>query len=181
MVTIQSRVQHRQLWDGGAVLGSFPWLQPVPRHSNQEQGTGWRHCLYARTQVRRHGDTIIVIVFFCFFILNFLRAWVLFVGPLIPLFWISGDISSGFQSLIHIWRRRTCYMTIIVIGGSKGGTRDGRPQHTHLGSISFIFMQLLGQSWHTPLPRENPGSATDCAQYLRKIALWLQDQNCFFL
>ena len=29
---------------------------------------------------------------------NFWRAWVLFVGPLIPLFWTSGDISSGFQS-----------------------------------------------------------------------------------
>ena len=29
---------------------------------------------------------------------NFLRTWVLFVGPLIPMFWTSGDVSSGFQS-----------------------------------------------------------------------------------
>ena len=27
-----------------------------------------------------------------------LRTWVFFVGPLIPLFWTSGDVSSGFQS-----------------------------------------------------------------------------------
>ena len=33
-----------------------------------------------------------------FFFLNFWRTWVLFVGPLIPLFWTSGDVSSGFQS-----------------------------------------------------------------------------------
>ena len=29
------------------------------------------------------------------FFLNFWRTRVLFVGPLIPLFWTSGDISSG--------------------------------------------------------------------------------------
>ena len=29
---------------------------------------------------------------------TFWRTWVLFVGPLIPLFWTSGDVSSGFQS-----------------------------------------------------------------------------------
>ena len=28
----------------------------------------------------------------------FWRTWVLFVEPLIPLFWTSGDVSSGFQS-----------------------------------------------------------------------------------
>ena len=36
--------------------------------------------------------------FFFFFLLNFWRTRVLFVGPLIPLFWTSGDVSSGFQS-----------------------------------------------------------------------------------
>ena len=40
----------------------------------------------------------------------------LFVGLLIPLFWTSGDVSSGFQSqsgfcLIHTWRRRTSNIT----------------------------------------------------------------------
>ena len=39
-----------------------------------------------------------------------------FVGPLIPLFWTSGDVSSGFQSqsgfcLIQAWQRHTCYVT----------------------------------------------------------------------
>ena len=32
-------------------------------------------------------------------ILNFWRTQVLFVGPLIPLFWTSGDICPGFQRL----------------------------------------------------------------------------------
>ena len=33
---------------------------------------------------------------FCF--KKFWRTYVLFFGPLVPLFWISGDVSSGFQS-----------------------------------------------------------------------------------
>ena len=33
-----------------------------------------------------------------FFFFNFWRTGVLFVGPLIPLFWTSGEVSSGFQS-----------------------------------------------------------------------------------
>ena len=33
-----------------------------------------------------------------FFLKHFWRTWVLFVGPLIPLFWTSSDISPGFQS-----------------------------------------------------------------------------------
>ena len=33
-----------------------------------------------------------------FFFLNFCRTHVLFAGPLIPLFWTSGDICPGFQS-----------------------------------------------------------------------------------
>ena len=51
-------------------------------------------------------------VFFLFFFLNW-RTRVLFVGPLIPLFWTSGDVSYGFQSQsgqpylclaeIHLW------------------------------------------------------------------------------
>ena len=35
---------------------------------------------------------------FFFFFLNFWRTRVLFVGPLIPLFWTSDDVSPGFQS-----------------------------------------------------------------------------------
>ena len=33
-----------------------------------------------------------------FFFKSFWRTHVLFLGPLVPLFWISGDVSSGFQS-----------------------------------------------------------------------------------
>ena len=33
-----------------------------------------------------------------FFLKKFRKTEVLFVGPLIPLFWTSGDVSSGFQS-----------------------------------------------------------------------------------
>ena len=36
--------------------------------------------------------------FFFFFLNNFCKAQVLFVGPLIPLFWTSGDVCPGFQS-----------------------------------------------------------------------------------
>ena len=32
------------------------------------------------------------------FLKSFWRTHVLFWGPLVPLFWISGDVSSGFQS-----------------------------------------------------------------------------------
>ena len=51
-----------------------------------------------------------------FLFLNFWRTWVLFVGSLIPLFWTSGDVSSGFQSqsgfyLIHTWRRHMSNVT----------------------------------------------------------------------
>ena len=35
---------------------------------------------------------------FFFFFLKFLADTCPFLGPLVPLFWISGDVSSGFQS-----------------------------------------------------------------------------------
>ena len=54
-------------------------------------------------------------VFFVFFN-KFLLDTCPFVGPLIPLFWTSGDVSSGFQSqsgfcLIHTWQRHTSNVT----------------------------------------------------------------------
>ena len=36
--------------------------------------------------------------FFLFVLLKFLADTCPFLGPLVPLFWISGDVSSGFQS-----------------------------------------------------------------------------------
>ena len=50
--------------------------------------------------------------FVLFFFEKFLLDTCPFVGPLIPLFWTSGDVSSGFQSqsgfcLIRTWQRHT--------------------------------------------------------------------------
>ena len=39
---------------------------------------------------------------FFFFLKSFWQTHVLFWGPLVPLFWISGDVSSGFQSQIGL-------------------------------------------------------------------------------
>ena len=36
---------------------------------------------------------------------------VLYLGPLVPLFWISGDVSSGFQSLIGIAEGNVMYIS----------------------------------------------------------------------
>ena len=38
---------------------------------------------------------------FFFFFLKFLADTCPFLGPLVPLFWISGDVSSGFQSSLR--------------------------------------------------------------------------------
>ena len=48
------------------------------------------------------------------------RTWVFFVGPLIPLFWTSGDVSSGFQcqsgqpysSLVEVYMLHTPWDSI---------------------------------------------------------------------
>ena len=42
--------------------------------------------------------TMVSNVFFFFFFESFWRDTCPFLGPLVPLFWISGDVSSGFQS-----------------------------------------------------------------------------------
>ena len=40
---------------------------------------------------------VLRLIVFCFFF-KFLADTCPFLGPLVPLFWISGDVSSGFQS-----------------------------------------------------------------------------------
>ena len=57
----------------------------------------------------------VILYFRFFFFFKFLLDTCPFVGPLIPLFWTSGDVSSGFQSqsgfcLIHTWQRHTWSM-----------------------------------------------------------------------
>ena len=42
--------------------------------------------------------TIQILFFFFFFFLKFLADTCPFLGAMVPLFWISGDVSSGFQS-----------------------------------------------------------------------------------
>ena len=51
------------------------------------------------TRPRRHKFSWSFFFFFLFF-LKFLLDTCPFVGPLIPLFWTSGDVSSGFQSRV---------------------------------------------------------------------------------
>ena len=41
---------------------------------------------------------VLVIIIHCIFFLKFLADTCPVLGPLVPLFWISGDVSSGFQS-----------------------------------------------------------------------------------
>ena len=53
-----------------------------------------------------------------------------FLGPLVPLFWISGDVSSGFQSqsgfcLIHIAEANVMYIP------------RGSPLVLHVGQVGF--------------------------------------------
>ena len=60
-----------------------------------------------------------LLFFFNFFFLKLFcrtHSHVQFLGPLVPLFWISGDISSGFQSqngfcLIHISEANVMYIS----------------------------------------------------------------------
>ena len=56
---------------------------------------------------RKYGSAACILYFF--FLKKFLADTCPFLGPLVPLFWISGDVSSGFQSqsgLPYSHRRR---------------------------------------------------------------------------
>ena len=60
-----------------------------------------------RSEIR--GSTHFQPKFASAFFKNFWRTWVLFMEELILLFCTSGDVSSGFQSLICTWWRHMCY------------------------------------------------------------------------
>ena len=71
-----------------------------------------------------------------------------FMRPLIPLFWTSGDISSGFQSqsgFCLIWTcggiRNTCSLESFLSVADLGGMRGVPPQHPN----TFDFMQFSGK------------------------------------
>ena len=80
-----------------------------------------------------------------YFLKKISRTWVLFVGPLIPLFWTSGDVSSGFgyHAATH-------------------SVRSGRPdalptELSRLGSIqiswilfpNFYTVFYFSRNWHS--------------------------------
>ena len=95
--------------------------------------------------------TLMEFFFFSSFFLNFWRTHVLFVGPLIPLFWTSGDICPGFQSqgglacmlsclraipLIHLWCD-TCWPL--------DGLHGSLPTLTH---VLAAFRRIHKHWWH---------------------------------
>ena len=66
-----------------------------------------------RLKARSHPIFSFTPNFFFFFFLKFLADTCPFWGPLVPLFWISGNVSSGFQSqsgfcLIHYFCGGKC-------------------------------------------------------------------------
>ena len=69
--------------------------------SKDEQNVAAIHCKAGKVRNR-------CVFLLLFFFLFFRKTQILFMGPLIPLFWTSGDISSGFQSLICTWQRCMC-------------------------------------------------------------------------
>ena len=85
----------------------YQWLDPA--HMVDLRSAGWMLCLTKALNECNHVSIVMNgthylskrIKFGCpsFFLKkSFWRTWVLFVGPLILLFWTSGDASSGFQS-----------------------------------------------------------------------------------
>ena len=71
--------------------------------------------------------------FFCFW-----RTHVLFLGPLVPLFWISGDVSSGFQS-------QSGFCLIRYFCGGKCNVRSPRSTSGRSVRLRFKFPRL--RSW----------------------------------
>ena len=57
--------------------------------------------------------------YYTYYIAIFLRTEVLFVGPLIPLFWISGDFCPGFQSQ---GGSLACFLTCVILRFTSGVT-----------------------------------------------------------
>ena len=55
------------------------------------------------------------------FFLNFWRTQVFFVGLLIPLFWTSGDVCSGFQSQ---GGSLACFLTCVILRFTSGDCRS---------------------------------------------------------
>ena len=54
------------------------------------------------------------------FVFKFWRTQVLFVGPLIPLFWTSGDVCPGFQS--QGGSLFVCFLTCVILRFISGST-----------------------------------------------------------
>ena len=89
-----------------------------------------------------------------FFFLKFLADTCPFLGPLVPLFWISGDVSSGFQSqsgfcLIHYFCGGECNvhsprfgsgatLADLLVAGAQLVTSPHACAEVGLGSVSNV-------------------------------------------
>ena len=83
---------------------------------------------------------------------------VLFVGPLIPLFWTSGDVSSGFQSqsrsLIFTWKRHAwCTFPEIHLWcntyqplGGQHGSQSLSPHASFSSFSSYLLLRCVDHS-----------------------------------
>ena len=68
---------------------------PAPIHTYTPTQSGPNSVLH---QFRYYSSLFVSVFCWFFFKKKIWRTHVLFVGPLIPLFWTSGDVSPGFQS-----------------------------------------------------------------------------------
>ena len=87
-----------------------------------------------------------------FFFLIFWRTHVLFLGSLVPLFWISGDVSSGFQSqsgfcLIRYFCGGECNVQMVIFN-----TAHDNPSHV----INFIVLAVKYKSYVCRCLKQEP-------------------------
>ena len=80
------------------------------------------------------------------FLKKFWRTQVLFVGPLIPLFWTFGDVYPGFQ--IQGDLSLACFLTCVQqCGCFRGGAHSGRMWETNTKQIFFHVFFQFHQFW----------------------------------
>ena len=106
----------RLFWISGDVSSGFQSQSGLPY--SPPHGSKCNVHSPRSTSGATHADLLIktphcVVNFFFFFFFKFLADTCPFLGPLVPLFWISGDVSSGFQSqsgfcLIRYFCRGEC-------------------------------------------------------------------------
>ena len=82
--------------------------------------------------------------FNAFFFSNFWMTWVLLVGPLIPLFWTSGNVCPGFQSQDG---SLACFLTWVILRFTSGVTlADCIEIHMAAKSFRSTYLQTCPQA-----------------------------------